>query len=225
MKKKIIPILTVIVLIICAVFVLVKNKDKISETNKEPTKIENTTDNGKNTEKNTEQTEEETGTKEVSENKLPEWTKFKMKLKNKNVTLPMKYKDFENSGYIIADIREGDKFAPLDFVQDIPVKNKEGKTFKINVANETEQDISVYKCYVTGFTISKNDNIKDITLPSNLKIGMTYDEVKKKLGEPLEVWEPNVEYTAVWNINSVYECNMTFDENDKCIEIVMNTKN
>lgn len=234
MKKKIIPIITILILIICGIFVVVKNKDNTNDYNKPPTtdnqksddkKSKNNNDNNKNNESNentTNEDKEDSGVENLKDSELPDWTNFDIKINNAKLKLPILYSDFEKeTGFKIPDIREGDLYAGLQSLQDIPVVNDNNETFYINIENRSEDEKTVYECYVTGI---RTKEYNSIIFQEDLTLGINYDKVVEKLGEPLEIWQPDVETTAVWNINNTYECNITFNENNKVIEIVMNTK-
>lgn len=234
MKKKIIPIITILILIICGIFVVVKNKDNTNDYNKPPTtdnqksddkKSKNNNDNNKNNESNentTNEDKEDSGVENLKDSELPDWTNFDIKINNAKLKLPILYSDFEKeTGFKIPDIREGDLYAGLQSLQDIPVVNDNNETFYINIENRSEDEKTVYECYVTGIRTKKYNSI---IFQEDLTLGINYDKVVEKLGEPLEIWQPDVETTAVWNINNTYECNITFNENNEAIEIVMNTK-
>lgn len=234
MKKKIIPIITILILIICGIFVVVKNKDNTNDYNKPPTtdnqksddkKSKNNNDNNKNNESNentTNEDKEDSGVENLKDSELPDWTNFDIKINNAKLKLPILYSDFEKeTGFKIPDIREGDLYAGLQSLQDIPVVNDNNETFYINIENRSEDEKTVYECYVTGI---RTKEYNSIIFQEDLTLGINYDKVVEKLGEPLEIWQPDVETTAVWNINNTYECNITFNENNEVIEIVMNTK-
>lgn len=237
MKKKIIPIITILILIICGIFVVVKNKDNTNDYNKPPTtdnqksddkKSKNNNDNNKNNESNENTTnedkedKEDSGVENLKDSELPDWTNFDIKINNSKLKLPILYSDFEKeTGFKIPDIREGDLYAGLQSLQDIPVVNDNNERFYINIENRSEDEKTVYECYVTGI---RTKEYNSIIFQEDLTLGINYDKVVEKLGEPLEIWQPDVETTAVWNINNTYECNITFNENNEAIEIVMNTK-
>ena len=113
MKKKLIPILTVCVLVACGIFVLV-NQKKTQDLNNPPVTNSTTKNNIKDkkpdksdkvvkSNKNTDGTNKDTGNTEesstsVKENDLPEWTEFKLSLNGKKINLPILYSDYEKTG-------------------------------------------------------------------------------------------------------------------------------
>ena len=239
MKKKLVSIITVIVLIVCGIFVVVSNKKnetnlnnapdtKVSETNKE-NKDNATTNNTENntettTEENTnnETVEEDKGYVEVKEKDLPDWTDFEVSINGENFKLPVLYKDFEKTGYKIPDIREDDKFAPLQTLQRININDDSGHTIYVNIENKTDNEVDTYHCYITGISISSENKPSEYLFPGNIRFGSTYDEVIEKLEEPIDEYQANDNKTAVWNINNLYSYAITFDSNNQVIEISMN---
>lgn len=238
MKKKLIPILTVCVLVACGIFVLV-NQKKTQDLNNPPVTNSTTKNNIKDkktnksdkvvkSNKNTDGTNKDTGNTEesstsVKENDLPEWTEFKLSLNGKKINLPILYSDYEKTGYKIPDIREGDRYDSEQSIKNIPTINDKGETVYINLENRLSTEAKVYDCYVTGITISNEKTPSNYTLPENLKLGLSTDEVNDIIGEPTQYWQPNDdESTAVFIINDLYECNITFNKDGKVTEIMFN---
>lgn len=236
MKKKIVPIITVLVLIVCGIFVVVSNKKnetnlnnisdtKINETNKE-NKDDKTNSNSEiTTEENTnnEIVEKDNEYVNVEKKDLPDWTKFELKINDKNITLPILYSDFEETNYKLQDIRESDKFNSLQGIPNIKISDSNNHTIYINIKNRNDEECSFYDCYITGIKVLKEDGETNITFPNDISFESTYDEVLNKLGEPSRSYQPNKEITSIWTINDLYTYSITFDENKNVIKIGMNT--
>ena len=230
MKKKLVSIITILVLILCAIFVVVKNKDnQQSNLNNPPSEIANTVNNNSSTnndKKNDSSTDkiahEDEGYVEMKKRDLPSWTDFKMSLKGQEFQLPMLYSDFEKLGYKIPDIRESDSFNPLQSASDILVTNEDGSKFHIIMENKDTLSASVYDCYVTGIQFTTEYQPSSYNLPVDLALNMSYDEIIEKLGEPVQKYQPNDESTAIWNINQKYSCTVHFNANNIATEISMN---
>lgn len=239
MKKKLVSIITVLVLIACGIFVVVSNKKnetnlnnapntKVSESNKENKDDKTTNNTNSNTETTTEENtnnetvEEDKGYVEVKEKDLPDWTDFEVSINGENFKLPVLYKDFEKTGYKIPDIREDDKFAPLQILQRININDDNGHTIYVNIENKTNDEVDTYHCYITGISISSDNKSSEYLFPGNITFGSTYDEVIEKLGAPITEYQANDNKTAVWNINNLYSYAITFDSNNQVIEISMN---
>ena len=224
MKKKIITIVSIVILIILTVIIgLTYSKHKTStDYNDSPSSNSENTNNNKKTttkkknDKNNDETEEN-----INET-IPEWTKMETSLNDQAISLPITYKDFEKTGYKVSDFREGDRYDPGDPINGITATDDNGNKVYLIIENTSDTECGPYDCQVVSVKIDNQTNNGSYVFPLDIKLGMSYDEVVKKLGNPTDGMSPNETVsTYEWNINDEYYYTLTCDGNDIVTEIAL----
>ncbi|MBR5658818.1 MAG: hypothetical protein IKX10_05425 [Lachnospiraceae bacterium] len=131
---------------------------------------------------------QEDGSVNIRDNRL-----YFVKIGDQNFGVGAKIEDLEKAGYIMSDKKRDQELPANRYSTDIDMKNADGKTlFQVRTLNTGTAKVKYSEGELGGFTVGSynSSRIPEETLALNiefyggLKLGGTYEDIVKALGEP-----------------------------------------